>query len=254
MPDATARQIITRAFREAGVVGIGQDLEASMADEGLTALNGMVDSWTIDERYIFTALFQEFALTSGTQSYEIGATAAVPFNVARPARIWNANIIFSSDGTSRIPLEIIDDDQRMSIFDPDLTAGLPLVLHYRPTFPKGAIWLWPKPSSGYSLQLETWLSLTEFADLDASLVFPQGYYDALVYSMAERFCTPAYGRTIDPSITDLATKARMRIESLNLNPPPIMTCDPSAFGTGGRDNARGFTSAEWLKTGTRFYR
>lgn len=84
--------------------------------------------------------------------------------------------------------------------------------------------------------------------------FPNGYYDPIVYSLTERFCTPGWGRTLDPSISALAANARTKIESLNLISPPVMQCDPRAYGVGNRSSARGFTSYTWIASGERFYR
>lgn len=44
---ATALDIITRAHRKLGVSGQGEALTAEMADEGLDALNDMMDGWNL---------------------------------------------------------------------------------------------------------------------------------------------------------------------------------------------------------------
>jgi hypothetical protein len=211
-----------------------------------------MDSLKTDASYSSYRNIDTYALTSGQQSYDIGPTATAPFNVVRPIKIINANVILPSGG--HMPLEIIDDDQRMDIFYPDLTASLPLKLNYKRSIPNGNLWLWFKPSAGYTLELETSNLLEEFTAITDSFSFPPGFYDVIIYKLARRFCTPAWGRTVDPSIEALLEEAETRYQSLNLDPPPLQFCDPRAWGISRGGNAHGITVENDIRTGRRFYK
>lgn len=254
MPTATAGDIINRALVESGVNGQATIATAGQAELGLNTLNGMVDSWKIDGRYIFCRNFATYALTASQQTYDIGLTAAAPFNVARPSHIINANLITSAG--IRFPLPIIDDDQRASIGLQNQSASMSAVLNYKRSYPNGQLWLWPKPAAEYSLELETDVVLDEFALLTTPFSFPPGYYDAIMYSLAERFMTPAWGGFDSPLIHQLAAEARKRIESLNLSPPPLQTCDPRAGGVrrGGNGTDQGITAYSAILGGAWTYR
>ena len=53
MPTATGLDIITRSLREAGVTGGGDTPSSDQAEDGFNTLNGMIDSWKVDSRYIY---------------------------------------------------------------------------------------------------------------------------------------------------------------------------------------------------------
>jgi len=253
MPTGTALDLITRSMREAGVIGASQVPHGNQGPAGLDTMNGMFDSWNTDESFIPWRNIAAYALTNNVQAYDIGLTAAAPFNVARPIKIINANVILPSGG--HMPLEVIDDDQRMDVFYPTiLPPALPLKLNYRRSYPLGQLWLWFIPASGYQLELETDNLFSEFADVTVAFNFPPGYYDAAIYSLAERFCTPAWGREASPTITALAMNARLKIQSLNLDPPPLQWCNPHAFGIQRNVNGHGKTIMNDITTGRRFYR
>lgn len=254
MPTGTGLSIVTRSLQEAGVIGQNQVPVGSQGLNGLLTLNGMIDSWTIDDRYVYCRDIIAYALTANQQAYPIGPTAAAPFTMpTAPRKIINANVILP-DGLSHMPIEIIDDDQRMDIFNPTIAPSLPLKLNYRADFPNGNLWLWFTPAGGYQLELETDRLLTEFATLAITYSFPPGYYEAIIYSLAERFCTPAWGREASPTITKLAEDARAKIEGLNLAPPPQMSIAPEAYGIDRGSNAHGITRQNNILTGERFYR
>lgn len=244
---STALDIITRAFRTTGIVSSTDPLPADLSADGLIILNGMLNAWIVDQLYIFDSAIASYALTSGTQSYSIGSTAASPFNVARPTKINNANLVVTSvTPNTRIPLQLIDDDEWMAIPVRNTTASYPKKLYYARSFPLGVLNFWPKPSGGLSVELETWSQITEFAALATTFSLPPGYFEAVVYSLAKRLCTPEFGRGPDPAIDALAESALVKIQSMNMNPPPKMAQDP---GLGGAVKPRGniYNPLQWYR-------
>jgi len=183
----------------------------------------------MDNFFVDASVFATYALTSGTQEYDIGPAAAAPFAVnSPPSRIQGANLVYTAVSPNRErPLRILDDDERMAIIDPNASAGTPWALHYRIQLngALGKLWFHPKPTSGYSVKLETWVDLPVPTDLDVPFTFPKSYYETVVYNLAKRLCTPEWGRDLTASIEDLATSARARTEALNMTPPPKQTCD-----------------------------
>lgn len=225
---------MTRAYAEAGVLGVGEAMRPNLGAPGLDILNGMLDSWTIDGRYIYCQRYDTYTLVSGTQEYALGpgATWDTGALVPRPKAIIAANLILPG-ATNPLNLYVanLDKNERMQVGIPTL-PGQPAGLNYKADFPNGSVWIWPVPNqSGYTIQLQTDKLLVEFADTGTPYAFPPGYYEAIVYSLAERYCTPAFGRdSVPEGLANLAMLARVKIESVNLTPPPQMTCDPRAFG------------------------
>lgn len=224
-----ALDIISRALRETGYLSGTGSPNAQDTQQAFDTLNGFIDSATIDPEFIFCRDFDLYALTSGTQSYPIGLTAAAPFNVARPSKIINANIV-DANNVRVSHLAIIDDNQRMAITVPNTPSSLPGALNYKRGMVNGTLTFYPKPTSGYRVELETWNDLPEFTDLVTAAVFPPGYYDWLVYGLAQRCCTPGWGRGQSPEIDRLYEVAKQRIINLNLDPTPLQAIDPRAGG------------------------
>src|SRR5437867_11271480 len=133
---ATAADIVSRALKLIGVLAAGEAAAAEDAADVLDIANGMLDAWTMDRLYVYASTFPTYALTSGTQSYSIGPTAAAPFNVPRPNKIEEANIVITSQTPNvRRPLYIMDDSDWMSIsIRPLATPSIPTALYYSRDF------------------------------------------------------------------------------------------------------------------------
>jgi hypothetical protein len=195
--------------------------------------DGMLDSFNSDGLFIYSRSIESYALTSGQQDYEIGPSATAPFDVTRPQRVINANLVITSQSPEvSIPLYIIDAQQWMGIPVTDIDATYPTQLYYESSYPEGVLHFWPKPTSGLSVELETWNQLSEFDDLDTAFSFPPGYYELGWTNLAERLCIPAFGYdSVPQSIAKRAADARSRIQSLNQNPPPVLGTDYGIQGT-----------------------
>jgi hypothetical protein len=86
----TALDIIKRAMRICGVIGQNETPTSSEADDGLVALNDMLDSWSTDRTYIYSILQENFPLSAGVVTYTIGTGGT--FNTNRPIAIDNVFI------------------------------------------------------------------------------------------------------------------------------------------------------------------
>lgn len=224
--DAKAIDIITRAMKMAGIAASGEAPSPEDSADGLEILNGMIDAWGTDRLFIYNVTIASYPLISGQQDYTIGPTGA-NFTAPRPSTIENANIVITTNSPeTRIPLYLMDDDDWMDIRVRQIGPTLPSALYYSRDYPNGTLRLYPLPTTGLSLEIETWTQLSQFPDLTTVFSFPPGYYEAVYQNLALRFCTPEYGIDQAPaSIAVLAQDSRARIESLNCTPPSQMTCD-----------------------------
>lgn len=244
MPAYDALDLIQRALRETGYLSGTAPPNAQDTTQAFETLNGLLDSWKIDPDFIYCRDFNLYALTSGTQSYEIGLTAAAPFNVRRPPCIINANIV-DANNVRVSHLRIIDDDAKMSITVPNVGASLPGYLHYKRGVANATLTFYPKPASGYRVELETWVDLPEFTDFTTDATFPPGMYDALVYGLAQRLGTPGWGRGPSKVIDDLFYQAKQRMINLNMSPTPALAIDPRSCGARQRSGDIG-VSEYWI--------
>ena len=246
--DAKAIDIITRALRMCGILGAAEVPSAEDAEDGLTILNGMLDSWTMDALYVYNVGYASYALVSDQQDYTIGQSGTPDFTAVRPSKIINANIVITTNNpVTRLPIYVMDDDDWMNIRVRHIGPTIPTAVYYSRDYPNGTLHLYPVPDSGYSLELETWTQISQFADQLTAFSFPPGYFEAMYQNLAIRFCTPEYGiNEVPASIASLAQASRARIESLNSDPPPQMTCDA---GTGPARNLPYF----WIKDVSRVW-
>jgi hypothetical protein len=223
---------------DGGIFNVSQQLLDSVSTDGTTLT--------------FQLTAADFASTTTTGVVipaNQPATSAPDFPIPsnRPVKIVNANIILNfgtGSGLVRQPMRIVDADWWANQRVPQVETTRPTDLYYQPDYPNGLLFFWPVPQVAYPVELETWTNLTQLA-LNDSFVMPPGYEDAVTYSLAEALC-PSFGRPPDPTLINLAMKARALIQGLNSDAPMITTAD---FGIPGpSSDQRGRSDFNW-KTG-----
>lgn len=211
----TALDIIKRAMRIIGAIGQNEVPTSSEADDGLLALNDMLDSWDTDRTYVFSILEENFPLVAGTPDYTIGIGG--DFNTTRPTDIDN---VFVRLNSVDYPLKEIDSADYNSIPTKLNNGGIPEYFFYNPSFPLGEIKLWGVPASNLTIYINTWQKLQQFANLTTDYTFPPGYNRALAYGLAVEMA-PEFGMTLTPEAIGIATLSQANIRNRNL-PAPVM--------------------------------
>ena len=221
---ATALDMIKRARKFIGALGVGETLETELANDGLEALNAMLDSWSLDDLMVSSLQSNTFTLTSA-QTYTIG-TGGV-FNMTRPDRIESA---FVSRSGIDYPVEIIDNASWNNISYKSVDA-IPSYLKYENSAPLGLISIYPK-GNGYTLTLNTLKLLQTFTNLTDVLVLQRGFELAIASNLALHIA-PAAQKTVSREVMMLASSSKAAIKKINAE-IPVMTVDP--FFTRGRGN------------------
>ncbi len=246
MASVTVEQLVSNAFTELGVLSPGQTLRAPEGAWGLSKLNRLLGQWNTKRLYVWVVNWQTFSMIAPLTSfatgvpnyYNIGLTADSPDFVVtgnRPPRIESANLILrSSTPYVNIPLPVINTDDYAALAVPTLTSTLPIKIYYEPRWPMGRIYPWPFPTVlTNGIQLFMWNQLVKVTSLADTLDFPEGYEDALTYSLAESMIPTYPNAAAADAIVELAKRARANIQSLNSPLPNIKTAD-GFKGTGGR--------------------
>lgn len=216
---ATARDLIKRSLLLIGVVGQGEDVEASEANDALSALNDMLDSWSADSRAVYEESRESFTLT-GASSYTIGSGG--DFDTTRPIRIESA---FVRSGETDYPLRLVDKKQYARISQKSLSSSYPNYLYYDADYPLGNIVLWPKPISGYTLHLYSLKPLSNIADLDTAISLPPGFSRAIRYNLACEV-SPEYGIEPPLKVQRIADESKEIIDAANeMNDFELLTVD-----------------------------
>ncbi len=207
-----------------GETGQGQSISPEDGTYLLTRINAVLDSWSQEELYIFTRTITPYLLTANQGQYAIGPNAAAPFNTARPTKIDFARILIQIGGVyvgqggqgDGGGLRLIDAVQFAGHADQSSTSIVPEELYYEPTVPNGILHLFDIPSCPLNTQLEltAWSALPQLVSLASPLVFPPGYYEALVMAVGVAV-SPAYNKPVDQVTASRAQTCTQRIKEMN---------------------------------------
>lgn len=187
----TARSIIKDAYLIDGILQIGAEPDAAMAQQGLSCLNQILGQWSLMPLTIPVTAREVFALAANrggpSDPYTIGPGG--DFDTTRPPEIDNVGLLVTSvDEPFEISRAIYTNDAYASIVQKELTSSYFTGLYYNKTFTDGlgTINLWPVPAAtGTSLVLYRPQQLREFTTLDDQYVFPPGALPALTYELAK---------------------------------------------------------------------
>jgi len=214
---ATADQITAAALRLLGVKEAGETLSADESADGLTALNELLDEWTL-QGYAQTSkkqLTQTLTPSDGTYTFGSGGN-----NSTRLVRITNAWIRDTNNNDSfLIP---IPNDRYSEICDKTDESNYPTHYYYRADYPLGVVNLYPIPSAAYTLYLEGYSAFTAIASGATSVDLAPGYISALKALLAVRIA-PEYPGS--PGLGEVKEQAKERlawIKRVNSNDRPRM--------------------------------
>jgi hypothetical protein len=205
----------------------------SEAQDGLQALNQMIEAWSVERLAIFTVTPKTFPLIDGKQTYTVGTGG--DFNIPRPPQIDWLSIVYQANPPQ--PLEmpiryITDPAEWRGITLKNFTNIFPSAALDDQGFPFRTLTFWPIPS-GASLQvvIYSWQALAEFPDGGTVLTFPPGYAEAIRFNLAVRLA-PEFGRSAPVDVKGLAVEALARVRRANMHPIE-MRCEDALLGTRG---------------------
>lgn len=219
----TALDLISSSLRLLGVLASGENASANEANEGLIALNDMLDTWTTEQLLIFSKVTETFALVAGQQSYQMG-TGAPDFNTPRPQRIENALWQQPTGSTNfNLQIEIINQDQWAAITTPQIQSNIPTKMFPNYTFPYATLYFWPIPQVVNNLILWSWKPPIDIAALTTTISLPPGYNKAMKYNLALELA-PEFGAMPSPLVVSVAEESKAAIKRMN-NKPILLSQD-----------------------------
>jgi hypothetical protein len=204
----TVQQLVNAALRTLGVIASGESPSTEESNDGLTALNGIIESWSALGMPIYQVTRETFSLT-GAASYTIGTGQT--WNTTRPQRIKSAAVVQSSVEQS---VRVVSAEEWAGIVDQGRTGKFADVLYWDSAYPIGTMYLWPAPTTGGSLLLYSYKPLATFAALTDSVTLPPGYERALRFALAADLASE-YGRTLTPESAAAAAESKAAITNLN---------------------------------------
>lgn len=218
----TALSMITRSMRLAGVLSKGEQPDADEAQDGLDALNTMLESWSTERLFAYYIPEETLTLTSASV-YTVGPGGDL--NTDRPTRIEDANFIRYGSGASAydLPVTTLNFEAYAAIVAKGITSNMAFYMFVDMQYPLLKLKFYPVPTgSGGVLHLFSWKQMQSFASLTDTISLPPGYKRAIEFSLAEEYAATEYGQaaTLSPQVIDIAKKARANIKRIN-SPAPI---------------------------------
>ncbi len=157
----------------------------------------------------------------------VTVTVTPDFIGPRPESIIRMNLVYAvSPKPIRLPVTMISVEQFAAISALAINAiNVNTVAYYSATHPCGVINVWP-PLNGNQLEIFTWGFLTPPTGLTATVSFPPGYSDVIIYELAKRLwpmCTKdiAIHRVSHQWICGQAKLARERVKAVNAPMPKL---------------------------------
>ena len=218
----TALDLITRSMRLAGTLGKGETPSDDEAQDGLEALNAMLDSWQIQRLFVYQIRAETFTWDANDQTQTVGSGG--DFSTDLPTKVAD-NCSFTIDSTDYV-VSLIDVDAWAAIPDKTTTSSYPWWIYVEYGAALVTLYAYPIPDANITFNLRSWKRLQAFSALTTDMALPPGNERAIAFSLAEEFGGPEFGIAVPPNVVAIARSARRALKTAN-SPSPIM---PSEAG------------------------
>lgn len=150
----TARDFVTLALKEAGVLGIGQTANAEDINDCFTLLHRMLAQWQ-KRRWLVPNLIDVSAAGNSLKSNLIGPGQY--YNTLRPDKVQSAYFkqlnAQSVANTVSYPLKPIYSYEDYALVQLKELNTWPQYYFYDAAYPYGNVFIWPIPTSAYEIHL-----------------------------------------------------------------------------------------------------
>jgi hypothetical protein len=227
----TARDLITLALKDSGIVGVGQTANAEDINDGLTRLNAMIAQWS-RRRWLVYHLVDVVFQATGALSYTIGIGGNI--NTPRPDQIesgfFRQNVGVPGNQVD-YPLVQIPSKENYNLIALKAMQSFPQYFFYDSGWPLGNVFIWPVPTSLYEIHLSLKATLQQVGNLSEDIDFPPEYEEALRLNLSIRLRV-AYQMAPDPGLNTLAKVALNTLKNSNAQIPTLQL--PSDLVRGNR--------------------
>jgi len=229
LPDVTADDIITRAYRILGDLGSGEALTASQANDGLEALNAMLDSFSIERLMIYQVRQESLTWPANTTSRTIGSGG--DFDTHRPDRIETGTYFQDSNNIAYGVKVVRNREVYDNIYDKTVTSSYPNMLFYDSSVTLATMYVYPVPNQELTLKLNSWQPLTVFDSLAEVHNLPPGYRRMLQYNLAKELEAES-GLVLSMGAHRIANQSKAIVK--RHNDLPLLSTTETAYALHGR--------------------
>ena len=229
---ATAGDIINGSLRLIGQLAEGETPSAETAQDALTALNQMIDSWNTERLAVFSTVDQIETWPAGQRSRTFGPTGDIVGS--RPVMIDDSTYFRDPASGISYGLKLINQQQYNGIAVKTVTSTYPQVLWVNMTYPNIEMYVYPVPTKVLEFHIVSVQELSQPANLATDLAFPPGYLRCFRYNLACELA-PEFGVEPSRQVQRIAMTSKRNLKRIN-NPDDIMALPYSIVGTRQRFN------------------
>lgn len=250
----TAGDIIARALKTAGVLGVGQTALAEDTADALTDMNWMLSQWQ-RKRWLVYHLIDVALVSNGHNSYTIGPGGDFDM-LLRPEKIASAfvrQMVPNPSLRADFGLEIIEAREDYNLITLKDYPSFPSSMFYDSAFPLGNVLFTPTPGAGlFEIHLAIKDTLPQFATVADNIVLPAEYYAALHFNLARRLRV-SYQLPADRDLNDLARDALNVVRGADLQlatlqmPMDLPGVMPLGLGIGLFGGGSGWTGVSFTE-------
>lgn len=190
--NTTAGDLVNAAFKEAGVIGVGQTAGADDLNDGLARLQWMLQEWG-RKRWLVYCLQTLSKIATGAISYTVGPGGDFDTGAGtmRPPRVESAflrQLTQAAPNQIDYPLEILQSREDYNAIALKSLQSFPSAVYYEPSWPLGRLFAWPVPQANiYGIYGSFLTPLpVKFAAAATAFTIPYEYYNAMLYNLALR--------------------------------------------------------------------
>jgi hypothetical protein len=228
----TAGDQINRALRLLGVLAENETPSAAMSQDGLMAMNQMIDSWDTERLSVFCTQDQVFTWPAGEYIRTLGPSGN--FIGLRPVLLDEATYYRDPGTNVSFGIKFINQQQYNGIAVKTVTSTYPQVIFVNMGFPDVTMSIYPRPTRDLEWHFISVQKLDEPATLVTDLLFPPGYLRAFTYNLAMEMA-PEYGVEPSPQVQRIAMTSKRNLKRIN-NPDDVMSMPYAIVATRQRFN------------------
>jgi hypothetical protein len=224
----TVRDLIVNAFREAGILGLGQTLSGEDLRIGHQRLQWMLAEWQKQRLLVYSRKAQARSVT-GESYFSIGPGGRFS-TPTRPNKLYFAYFRsgvtdgdFSEDfdddfefasisATTDTPIRLLPSLEDFSAVTSKYTPGEPVLGYYEASFPQGKLHVSPVPAVNTGQVIIVFPAvLQDLSSINTDVNLPAEYEPALHYNLAKRLVL-TYRKPLRPDLENFATTAMETIK------------------------------------------
>lgn len=229
---ATVAELIAGSLRLIGQLAEGEVPSASAAQDALTAMNQMIDSWNTERLSVFSTQDQIFLWPTDEITRTLGPSGDFVGN--RPVYFDDSTYFRDPQTNVSFGIKFINQQQYDGIAVKTVTSTYPQVIFVNNTFPDVTMSIYPKPTRVLEWHFISVEELTNPASLSDTLAFPPGYLRAFRYNLACELA-PEFGVEPSPQVSRIAMTSKRNLKRVN-NPEDIMSLPYAVVATRQRFN------------------